>query len=244
MATAELPPFGLRTPNRDPFPRLWSADEFRRMEGMNLFEGRTVTLAGGLVIEHRPGDPTPRPFVFTRKEYYALYNRNFFSGQRVQLIGGVILQETPMNPPHATALFKLMVVMFRMFATGYVVRIQMPLDLNQITEPHPDLVVTAGVADDFASKHPTRADLVVEVSDSTYDSDTTLKASLYAAGGVADYWVIDLAHGRVVVLRDPVPAAAEPFGHTYSRVAAYTLGQTVTPLAAPTARIAVDDLLP
>src|SRR5690606_36340499 len=96
---------------------------------------------------------------------------------------------------------------------------------------------------DYAAEHPKTALLVVEVSDTTLEEDTHAKASLYAAGGVADYWVIDVT-GRVLVFRDPKPAAAEPFGFVYAGVSAYGRDDTITPLAAPDQRIKVSDLLP
>ena len=45
--------------------------------------------------------------------------------------------------------------------------------------------------------------------------------------GLADYWILDLIAGMLEVCREVVPAS----GH-------------VTPLAAPTARVPVADLLP
>ena len=50
-------------------------------------------------------------------------------------------------------------------------------------------------------QHPQAALLVIEVADSTLEEDTHDKTSLYAAGGIADYWVIDLTTNRVLVFR-------------------------------------------
>lgn len=242
MATAEpiTPP---PVPRAEPFPRAWTTAEFDRMRAMGLFAGRDVELAAGRVVE-RAGDGSPRPFVFTRKEYYALDDALFFYDQRVQLIGGVIVMESPMNPPHALGVRLATKVLERIFQDGYDVRAQLPIDLGLISEPHPDLAVVTVSPRDYGIDHPHTAVLVVEVAESTLEEDTHAKANLYAAGGVADYWVIDLAGNRVLVFRDPRPVATETFGHAYGRVSAHGPDDTLTPLAAPQARVKVADLLP
>jgi Uma2 family endonuclease len=97
---------------------------------------------------------------------------------------------------------------------------------------------------DYARQHPTTAVLVVEVADSSLTYDTGPKAHLYAAAGIADYWVIDVNGGHLVVFRDPVADAAAPRGFRYNSVLTLARGQSVNPLAAPTAVVQVADLLP
>ncbi len=50
---------------------------------------------------------------------------------------------------------------------------------------------------------PEEVSLLIEVADTSLECDTTLKASLYAAAGIADYWVIDLVSRAVIVFREP-----------------------------------------
>ena len=45
--------------------------------------------------------------------------------------------------------------------------------------------------------------LIVEVSNSSLEYDTTSKLQLYAITGVAEYWVADLENERVVVDTNP-----------------------------------------
>jgi Uma2 family endonuclease len=227
-------------PHRDPSPRLWTDAEFDRMQQLGLFSGRDVELIAGVVRERGTGVP----FVFTRKEYYALDNNHFFRDRRVQLIGGVIFQESPMNPPHATAVTLGQYALQAVFGTGHHVRVQLPIDLGLTSEPEPDLAVVTGSPRDYLADHPNTALLVVEVSDSTFESDTQEKASLYASGGIADYWVIDLTTDRVLVFRSPQPEIGSKFGQNYASVSAYGRDDKLTPLAAPNARILVSDLLP
>jgi len=245
MATADLltPPVA---PRRDPAPRLWSDAEFARMQQLGLFAGRDVELIGGTVMERAGG--SARPFVYTRKEYYALGDNQFFrdhlNDQRVQLIGGVILLESPMNTPHATAVSLGLAALQAVFGAGHHIRVQLHIDLGLISEPQPDLAAVTGSPRDYLADHPKTALLVIEVSDTTIRTDTHDKADLYAAGGIADYWVVDLTTGRVIVFRNPRPDAKSAFGHTYATLTAHGRDDKFTPLAAPHARVMAGDLLP
>lgn len=237
MTTAELTSQpGVR---RDPFPRPWTAAEFEKARGLGVFDGRAVELIDSQIVERIDGQL--RPFVFTRKEYYAL--DIFFIDQRVELINGEILQMARMNPPHAKSVYKSTKALERVFADGFVVRCQLSLDLGLTTEPQPDVAVVEGSIDDYGDEHPHTAVLVVEVSDTTFDFDSGEKASLYAAAGIADYWIVDLANRRVMVCRDPQPAVDEPHHYRYAALSPVAEEKFVAPLAASSARVPVADLL-
>jgi Uma2 family endonuclease len=240
MATADLLTSQPAAPRRDPAPRLWTGAEFARMQQIGLFAGREVELVGGTVLERATGEP----FVFTRKEYYALDDNRFFRDQRVQLIGGVILQESPMNTPHATAVSLGLSALQAVFGAGHHVRVQLPIDLDLTSEPLPDLAAVTGSPRDYLVDHPKTALLVIEVSDTTIEEDAHDKASLYATGGIEDYWVIDLTTDRVLVFRSPKPGPNAKFGKDYASVSAHGRNDKLTPLAAPNARVLVSHLLP
>ena len=118
-----------------------------------------------------------------------------------------------------------------------------PLVLGQATDPEPDVAVVSGKAGDYTA-HPTTAALVVEVSDSSLRYDTSVKVGVYAAGGIAEYWVVDVNGRQLLVYRDPRPDAAQPHGHVYATQLTFGPNDTVSPLAAPSASILVSDLLP
>ncbi len=119
----------------------------------------------------------------------------------------------------------------------------MSLALGRSIDPVPDLAVVAGSPRDYLQK-PTTAVLVIEISDSSLDYDTTTKASLYASAGIADYWVLDLKNRRLLVYRDPIADAAAPFQFNYANIIEASAGAMVSPLALPAGKIAVADLLP
>ena len=76
----------------------------------------------------------------------------------------------------------------------------------------------------------------------TLDRDTTVKAEIYATAGSADNWVLDPDGRRLLVFRDPRPLP--PGGVAYRSLTELGEADTVSPLAAPAARLRVADLLP
>jgi Uma2 family endonuclease len=149
-----------------------------------------------------------------------------------------------MNPPHATAIQLATHAFQQAFGAGHCVRCQLPINLGLISEPEPDVAVVTGSPRDYLVEHPMTALLVVEVAEATVEDDTHAKASLYASGGIEDYWVIDLVNDRVLVFRSPKPDANSKFGKDYASVSAHKRDDKLTPLAAPNARVLVNDLLP
>jgi Uma2 family endonuclease len=192
-------------------------------------------------IQRRAG---VRPRRFSKAEYYRLGELGFFRGQKVELIDGRLMVHSPQNAPHSTAVYQVQVALQQAFGPSYLVRCQFPIDLGQTTEPEPDVAVVVGPASRYAQAHPTTAELIVEVSETTLTYDRGRKGSLYARAGVADYWVVNLVQRQVEVYRAPIADANEPFGHRYSSRTDAQVGGTVSPLAAPAAALAVADLMP
>jgi Uma2 family endonuclease len=82
------------------------------------------------------------------------------------------------------------------------VRVGSPLAISDLSLPHPDFAVVQPRAS-YRDAHPTTASLVVEVAHSSRRTDLGLKAVLYAAAGIGDYWVVDLVRDELVVHREP-----------------------------------------
>jgi hypothetical protein len=91
---------------------------------------------------------------------------------------------------------------------------------------------------------PTSAVLIVEVAETTLAYDRNLKGSLYAAGGIADFWIVNLVQRQLEVYRDPVADSTQLFGFRYNSRSILDPPDKVSPLAAAHAQITVADLLP
>ncbi len=166
------------------------------------------------------------------------------AGDKVELLDGQICVSEPQNSPHATAICLAEEALRQAFAGSWSIRVQMPIALDQESEPEPDLTVVPGGPRDYLADHPARPVLVVEVSDSSLALDRGHKGSLYARARLRDYWIVNLVDRVVEVHREPGPDATAFHGWAYRSIQRLHAEQSVTPLAAPTARIAVAELLP
>lgn len=186
----------------------------------------------------------PQVHLWTREEYYKLGEIGLFDQRRVELIEGVIFEMSPMGLPHANGIGQVDYALRSVFGKGWWIRIQLPLALGEHSDPEPDLAVVAGDPSHYKTGHPTMAALIVEVADTSLKYDQEDKASLYAKAGIPDYWILNLNQRRLEVRREPKPDPSQPFGFGYTQIWYFLVGDTVAPLAYPTATIPVVDLLP
>ena len=143
-----------------------------------------------------------QPRRWTRQEYEQLGELGVLGPEEhVELIGGEIVQVPPQQTRHATGVYLAQVALSAVFRAGFLVRVQLPLALGQYSEPEPDVAVVAGRPRDFVVDHPTSALLVVEIAEATLSFDRNTKASLYAAAGIPEYWIVDPQEKRIVVLK-------------------------------------------
>ena len=182
--------------------------------------------------------------LFSCDQFHNMGDAGGFEGRSVILVDGEILEMPNPNPPHDTAVTLTDYLLKDLFKNGFIVRIQTGFPTSTDTDPVPDLAVVPGHARDYSRKHPRKAVLVVEVADSSLAYDRNEKADLYAAAGIADYWVIDVVNRQLLVFRDPKPDALSIRNFTYQTRLALDATETVSPLAMPTANVAVADLLP
>jgi len=177
---------------------------------------------------------------WTREEYYRAWKAGVFGPEeRLELLDGEILQKMTPLPPHATAMSKTAHALTAAFGPGYYARQQLPVTLTDQSEPEPDVLIVPGTPDDYAARHPGPGDarLLVEISDTTLRLDQGRKQRAYARSGILEYWIVNLPERRLQVYRDPAESG-------YRRVASFSEGESVAPLAAPGASVSVAGLLP
>lgn len=181
----------------------------------------------------------------TRDEFYRLTELGYFNGKRVELIGGEITEMAAQSNWHAVVIKAAEKALEAAFGPNYWVRVQNTLDLSPLSVPDPDLaVIEGGYETHLHRDNPRTAVLIVEVSETTLDDDRGRKSGLYAAAGIEDYWIINIPQRQLEIRRTPAPDATEPFGFGYATETVSVVGDVVSPLALPTARIAVADLIP
>jgi Uma2 family endonuclease len=181
---------------------------------------------------------------WTRLEYERLIETGFFqSGDKVELIGGQLMVAEPQGSRHAATVSLVADALRAAFGSGWYVMAQLPVALDDESEPEPDVAVVRGSAREYWDAHPSRPVLAVEVADSSVTLDRKHKASLYARAGVPDCWIVSIEEGMVEVHRQPVRSPEAPYGWCYAEVKRLGRGETIAPIAVPTALIPVADLL-
>jgi hypothetical protein len=129
----------------------------------------------------------------------------------VELLDGWIVKKMTKSPRHRLVTYLLREALQRRIPEGWYVDSQEPVTLAA-SEPEPDVFVVRGTPRDFGDHHPGPGDvaLVAEVSDSGLLRDRVLKKSIYAAAGIAAYWVVNLVERRLEVYSGCTTSATGP----------------------------------
>lgn len=181
---------------------------------------------------------------WTRTEYERLVELGVFrDGERLELLDGHLVLREPQYAPHSLGIRMVEEALRSTFRTGWDVRSQLPVALDDYSEPEPDVAVVPGSYRDYRTEHPARPVLAAEVSLSMLATDRR-KAGLYARAAVQEFWIVNLVDSVLEVYRDPSRSPRAPFGWSYRDVRHLGRAEFVAPLAAPDARIAVADLVP
>jgi len=125
---------------------------------------------------------------------------------RVELLEGMIVSKMSKNPPHNLACDLIQYLMMRLLAPGYFISMGTSMTIEERQgEPEPDAMILRGRIREYAERRrkPADAALVVEISDTSYSEDRSVKWSLYAASGVPVYWILDVNRKRLEIHSEP-----------------------------------------
>ncbi|MBV8729391.1 MAG: Uma2 family endonuclease [Acidobacteriia bacterium] len=143
--------------------------------------------------------------VWTRDEAAKL--NDIFPLERFELIEGDLISKMGENPPHGYVLMVLIRILSDAFPGR--VRVQSQIGLPDpegiLSEPLPDMVVLHRESEEFFERHPGPQDiaLLIEVSDSSMQTDRETKARLYARCGIQLYWIIEIPRRRILAFQNP-----------------------------------------
>lgn len=136
-----------------------------------------------------------------RDEYDQLIALGRFVDERIELLDGALVPMSPIGPPHSSTVQRLNELLVLRLAGRASIRIQSPFAAGVLSEPEPDLAVVP--LGSYDQEHPDQAYLIIEVAESSLSVDRGRKARIYAASGVPEYWIVDLAGRRLEMHLEP-----------------------------------------
>lgn len=121
-----------------------------------------------------------------------------------ELIEGELIEMPPVAPDHANRRNVLGRRLQRALGERAFVAYTNPVVLGELSRPQPDLLVLPGEPEDYLGRDPIgkEAWLAVEITDTSHRRDKA-KGNVYAAGGVPEYWIVDLPARTIHVFRGP-----------------------------------------
>jgi Uma2 family endonuclease len=176
---------------------------------------------------------------FSVEEYYRMAAAGVLSeDDRVELIEGEIIEMNPIGSRHAACVGRLTELLGKQATDIAIVWVQNPVQLDEHSEPVPDVTLLRRREDFYARANPRASDalLVVEVSDSTLRYDREVKVPLYARAGVPEVWLVNLPEEVVEIY-------ARPSGGVYQETRSAGRGERLTATALPALALDADAVL-
>ncbi len=144
---------------------------------------------------------------FNTTEYYRMAAAGVFAeNDRVELIEGEIIEMNPIGSRHAACVGRLTKLLERLVGDRAIVWVQNPVQVNDNSEPLPDVALLRLREDFYAQANPQPADvfLIIEVADSSVEYDRDTKIPLYGQATIPEVWLINLPKETIEVYTQPV----------------------------------------
>jgi Uma2 family endonuclease len=161
-------------------------------------------MSSAIAAPAKPLHPIPT-YRFTVGQYHRMIEQEILSeNDRVELLEGRIVPKMPHNPPHDGTITRVQRRLARLLSEDWFIRVQCAITTKD-SEPEPDLAIVKGPDDVYFTRHPVSRDIafLIEVADSTLESDRSLKGLLYARARIPIYWIINLNDRLIEVYTDP-----------------------------------------
>jgi len=174
---------------------------------------------------------------FTAAEYERMVESGILSeDENIELLGGEINEKSPIGVHHAYAVRTLTNLLVKQIGHAAIIDVQNPIRLDEDSMPLPDIAVLR--PRNYSSALPTPADvlLVIEVADSSLAYDRGMKFPRYAAAGITETWLIDLA-------AEIVERHTEPRDGLYRQITLARVGDTLASTVLTELTIPVDTVL-
>ncbi|MBI1293619.1 Uma2 family endonuclease [bacterium] len=156
---------------------------------------------------------------------------------RLELLDGVLYDRASISSLHAACVNRLTALSVR-GAPNAIVHPQNPIQLDDYSQPQPDVAVLHFREDYYAAAHPGPGDvyLLIEVAYTSQTYDRELKLPLYARADVPEVWLVD-------VEADQIDVFSRPHAQGYREARHFWRGDQVSPLSFPDLTLSVDEIL-
>ena len=123
----------------------------------------------------------------------------------MELIDGEIYARSPFTPNHNGHVDKISRFFNKALFDKILVRTQGSVQLNDHSEPEPDIAILRFREDFYSERQAGPADilLLIEVAINSLETDRTTKKRKYAGAGIPEYWIVIPPEGIVEVYRQP-----------------------------------------
>ncbi|MFS0772922.1 Uma2 family endonuclease [Sphingomonas sp. 1P08PE] len=141
----------------------------------------------------------PQPFKLRIEDFELLDRAGAFEGAKVEMIEGVVVAVNAEMLPHTRLKAELMFrfrLALRALGSRYDAFVEPSLSLPPHNMPEPDILIArADATGAYFGLHD--AALVVEIGATSLRGDLGVKKRMYAAQGLPEYWVVDVARREV-----------------------------------------------
>ncbi|HEU0144777.1 MAG TPA: Uma2 family endonuclease [Nitrososphaera sp.] len=176
---------------------------------------------------------------FNVTEYYRMAAAGVFSeDDRVELIEGEIIEMNPIGSRHAACVGRLTKYLERLAGDRVIVWVQNPVQVNNYSEPLPDVTLLKPRDDFYAHANPQPMDvlLIIEVADSSVEYDRDIKITLYAEADIPEVWLVNLP-------KETIEIYAQPSDGAYQEIRIVQRGESLTSKSIPSLVIDADVIL-
>ncbi|MEA5620496.1 Uma2 family endonuclease [Cronbergia sp. UHCC 0137] len=144
--------------------------------------------------------------LLTVAEYHQMEAAGIFHPEeRVELIAGQIIKMIAKGIAHTWTVRRTAKIFSQLLVSQAEIITQDPVELDDFSEPEPDVAIVKIHPLDYADHHPTAEEiyLIIEVANSSLKYDCEIKGKIYAQAGINDYWVLDVNQRKLHVFRQP-----------------------------------------
>ncbi len=177
--------------------------------------------------------------LLTVQDYHRMVEAGILAAdERVELIEGQLFSMAAKGTAHSAAITRIQRILSQRLAGRALLRLQDPVQLNDFSEPEPDVAIVQPDPLDYEEHHPRPSEIfwIIEVADTTLRRDRDLKAPAYGRSQIADYWILDLPARQLWVFRNPGTDG-------YASQQIFAEQDIIAPLAFPDCLIRVGEFL-